>query len=323
MILAPLLLAVLAIAAALQSPAAPPSNPAPSPGPRRAHTLAYDETRDRLVLICGAGAEGAPDGPWSWNGKRWESIAHTDPSARRGALALFDAHLASVVLYGGQAGDEPTSPTFDETWTWDGASWTKSSTPGPGERVHFAAAYDRARQRVVLVGGLQPSKGTDLTDVWEREKTGWHRRDVSAPKGLFAPQLAYDEKAKVLVLTSSRPSDRKVTTWSFDGKAFTRLDEDGPATIWSGQSVVTLGPAGGLLAFGGFDGKSPSAETWRWDGKHWDKLEVKGPAGRVGLAMAFDRKAGRVLLYGGEDGTKTLADFWEFSGGAWREVKAR
>lgn len=317
MILAPILFTALTLAAA------PQSMPASSPGPRRAHTLAYDEAHDRLVLAGGAGAELAPDATWSWNGKGWETISTAGPSSRRGSLAAFDAHISRIVLYGGQAGDEPTSPIFDETWILDGASWTKSSTPVLGERVHFAAAYDRTRQRVVLIGGFQPSTGTDLTDVWEWDKSTWNRLEVSAPKSLFASQLAYDERAKTLVLTSSRPSDRKVTTWSFDGRAFTKLDEDGPAIIWSGQSVITLGAAGGVLAFGGFDGKSPCSETWRWDGKHWSKLDVKGPAARLGLAMAFDHKRGRVLLYGGEDGTRTFADLWEFAGGAWKEVAVR
>jgi hypothetical protein len=313
---------VFLTAADLQSPAAPAAKAPASPGARRAHALAYDEAHDRLVLFGGAGAECASDSTWSWDGKRWLSISTPGPSARRGSLALFDAQHARVVLCGGPAGDEPTSPTFDETWLFEGATWTKSSAASIGERVHFAAGYDRGRQRLVLVGGFQPATGKDLTDVWEWDDAAWKRLDVTAPSGLFAPQLAYDERAKVLVLTSSRPADRIVTTWTFDGKAFAMLDEHGPATIWSGQSLVTLGAAGGLLAFGGFDGKKPSGETWKWDGKHWSKLDVKGPTPRLGLALAFDRKRGRVLLYGGEDGTKTLDDLWEFAGGTWKEVKS-
>jgi hypothetical protein len=289
---------------------------AASPGPRRALALACDERRDCIVLFGGASDRAET---WTLNGKAWTRLELRGPDARRGAAFVFDAKRGRCVLVGGSRGDDPTSPCFDETWTFDGKEWTKSAV-SIGVRSHFACAYDRKRERVVLVGGMDPGTGKGLDDVLEWDGASWSTSAVRAPGALFAPQMAYDEKSNVLVLTSSRPSDRKLTTWTFDGKAFSKVDEDGPAVILSGQSLATLGPGGGVLLFGGFD-TSPVADTWTWDGKTWKKLDAHGPPARLAHALAYDRRRGRIVLYGGEDGKQTFDDLWEFGKGTWNAVR--
>lgn len=311
----------------VETPRTAPSSPAAqkkpsaSPGPRRAHTLAYDEARDLILLFGGAGAETGLDTTWSWKDRRWKALEVDGPSARRGSLSVYDVAHGRVVLLGGQAGDDPTSAVFDETWLWDGKSWSKSTGASPGARVHFAAAYDRNRSRLVLVGGLQPATGKDRADVWEWQGSEWKSLEVAAPAALFAPQMAFDEGAKLLVLTSTLLPDQKLMTWTFDGAGFKQVDASGPQVIASGQSLVTLGASGGVLLFGGSDGKALLADTWKWDGKKWNRLDLHGPSARVGHAMVYDRKRDRVVLYGGEDGQQTFDDQWEFVSGAWKQVK--
>lgn len=307
----------------LQKPAPPQAKPVVTPGPRRALGLVCDEPRDRLVLFGGASSatdSSGLDATFAWNGKLWSQLEAKGPSARRGASFVFDAKRGQCVLIGGSEGDDPTSPVFDQTWTLDAKGWTKSAA-SIGKRSHFACGYDRKRERVVLVGGMDPETGKDVDSVLEWDGANWEHCTVPAPNGLFAPQMAFDEKANVLVLTSSRPSDHKLMTWSFDGKAFTKLDENGPPVILSGQSLVTLGPSGGVLLFGGFD-TAALADTWTWDGKAWKKLDAHGPPARLAHSLAYDRKGKRIVLYGGEDGKQTFDDLWVFSANAWTQVKA-
>ncbi len=308
MILAVLLGCILHASGTLQKPETAHALSATSPGPRRALGLVCDERRDR-----GLGST------WSLNGNAWTRLELKGPDARRGASFVFDAKRGQCLLVGGSQGDDPTSPCFDQTWSFDGKDWTKSAA-SIGKRSHFACAYDRKRERAVLVGGMDPETGKELDEVLEWDGATWSPSTVHAPSGLFAPQMAYDEKAGVLVLASSRPSDRKLMTWTFDGKTFAKIDEDGPAVILSGQSLVTLGPSGGVLLFGGFD-TAPLADTWTWNGKSWKKVDAHGPPARLGHSLAYDRKRGRILLYGGEDGKQTFGDLWEFSQGTWNPVK--
>jgi hypothetical protein len=210
---------------------------------------------------------------------------------------------------------------FDETWLFDGANWSKSPASIPGKRSHFAAAYDRKRECVVLVGGINTESGRELTDVLEWNGSDWKASAAHAPDALFAPQMAFDEKAGSLVLTSTKMPERKLVTWVFDGATFTKVDENGPAVIASGQSLTTLGARGGVLLFGGFGAEKPLGETWTWDGKSWNKLDAPGPPARIAQSMACDRKRSKVVMYGGEDGTKLLDDLWEFDGHAWKEAR--
>jgi len=294
-----------------------------TPGPRRAHALAYDEAHARTILFGGAGSGAGLDTTWAWDGKSWSALRVKGPGERRGCTALFDARRAELVLLGGQAGDAPDSPVFDETWILGARGWTQSSASTPGARSHFAAAYDRRRERVVLVGGFDPATGHDLTDVWEWDGSAWTRLAVPTPGALFAPQMDFDEKSERLTLTATTTPGNKLATWTFDGTSFVEVDRAGPALILSGKSLVTLGPSGGLLAFGGSDGANLSADTWKWDGAHWSAVHASGPPARVGQAMAFDRKRDCVVLYGGEDGHATLDDLWEFAAGAWRRVEPK
>jgi hypothetical protein len=60
------------------------------------------------------------------------------------------------------------------TWFWDGSSWTSESGTTPGALLGYSAAFDAARQRMVIFGGLRPGEiATD--DHWERDATGWRR----------------------------------------------------------------------------------------------------------------------------------------------------
>ena len=62
----------------------------------------------------------------------------------------YDAAQRRVVLYGGGV----TAGAAQDTWTWDGLSWTLSSAnSGVGQRLDHAMAYDLAHGTVVLFGG--------------------------------------------------------------------------------------------------------------------------------------------------------------------------
>ena len=48
---------------------------------------------------------------------------------------------------------------LDDTWTFDGATWTKVDTAtAPSPRTNVQMAYDRHTRKVVLFGGYNGSK---------------------------------------------------------------------------------------------------------------------------------------------------------------------
>ena len=60
----------------------------------------------------------------------------------------YDASLHKVVLFGGNFGIN-----FNETWTWNGTTWTLSPATGPCGRFAAGLAYDPIAQGEVLFGG--------------------------------------------------------------------------------------------------------------------------------------------------------------------------
>src|SRR5262245_62043177 len=131
--------------------------PVTSPSARSDHALAYDSVRDRVVLFGGltSASSSALGDTWEWDGANWtqRSPAQSPPARQKTALA-FDRARGRTVLFGGT--ENSTIVTyFADTWEWDGTNWSRGGgTLAPQSRYQHALAYDSARGRTVLFGGL-------------------------------------------------------------------------------------------------------------------------------------------------------------------------
>ena len=74
------------------------------------------------------------------------------PGARDQHVMAYDEKRPQVVLFGGE---DSNGKLLNDTWVWDGSSWTKE-TPAhsPSVRLAPAMAYDENHQLTVLFGGL-------------------------------------------------------------------------------------------------------------------------------------------------------------------------
>ena len=71
------------------------------------------------------------------------------PGAALGHLLAYDAVRGRVVLFGGYSAG-PTA--FNDTWTWDGTSWTLlNPTIKPPGRALGTMAFDSLRGRMILL----------------------------------------------------------------------------------------------------------------------------------------------------------------------------
>jgi hypothetical protein len=80
-----------------------------------------------------------------------------------------------------------------DTWTWDGATWTKqhpASSPRPSEDVGMA--YDAARGDVVLFGGFD---GSFFGQTWTWDGVTWtERHPAASPDSRSRMGLAYGRR---------------------------------------------------------------------------------------------------------------------------------
>jgi hypothetical protein len=141
-------------------------------------SIAYDST-DGYVLLFGG---------WSGTSLTYRSFVFkylagtwtqlspaTKPAGRAGACMMnvpsYNGHGGYVLLFGGQAGAE----WFSDTWEYVGGTWTNvTSTAGtpPSGRAYTACAYDAADHYGLLFGGTGGALGaTPVNDTWEWNPT--------------------------------------------------------------------------------------------------------------------------------------------------------
>lgn len=131
--------------------------------------LAHDPVRQVTVLFGGSG----PDGTWEWDGSAWRARTPlVSPGARVDHAMAFDAASSSTLLFGGFTYLWSTAVYFDDTWSWNGVSWTRlAPSHAPSPRRGHALVHDPVRRRTILHGG-DPGERPCPTRGSGTERTG-------------------------------------------------------------------------------------------------------------------------------------------------------
>jgi hypothetical protein len=140
------------------------------PSGRYDHAMAYDVARGRTVLFGGGnGWDSYYDDTWEWDGLTWNLCATSGPSARAEHALAYSDFCGSTILFGGCYIDlgQWWEYDYDDTWEWDGSSWTQSAFTGPVARCCHRMAYDAGRNQAVLFGGYNNDDAGFLGDTWE------------------------------------------------------------------------------------------------------------------------------------------------------------
>lgn len=134
------------------------------PAARTSHAIAYDKARGRTVLFGGFGASVFGD-TWEWDGTAWTQVATTGPTARYDHAMAYAGGCGHTLLFAGYDQSPPTG-RVDDTWDWDGTTWTRLPAAGPSARNGHKMAYDSLRRRFVLFGGYALPAGQN-GETWE------------------------------------------------------------------------------------------------------------------------------------------------------------
>jgi hypothetical protein len=187
-------------------------------------------------------------------------------------------------------------------------------------------AFDSARNRTVLFGGLAPI--TDLTaklfsDTWEWDGTCWTQMADIGPDARMGAGMAFDQTRGRLILFGGNDSEMPGNnpkllgdTWEWSGEGWTQIAENGPARVSGGMAADPLRER--ITLFGG-SALNGADQTWEWDGTAWTQQEDSGPGFRSECALAFDVAGERTILFGGSSpasGTQT----WAWNGKTWAQL---
>jgi hypothetical protein len=236
-------------------------NPITSPPGRFAHSMAYDSSRRRVVLFGGDGT-GLLNDTWEWDGADWRQLQPAvSPPARKDHAMVYDSATRRIVLFGGATGTWPIQNPLNDTWEWDGTSWTRRNpTTSPSARSSHAMAYDAVSQQIVLFGGNTGGYGY-LRDTWAWNGSNWSQNQATTgPASRSSHAMVWDVARQRVVLF---------------GGVF--AVNDFPRVYWTYYN-----------------------DTWEWTGRSWNNRSVatNPPAYTTYQPMAYDAIRGHaVQLY--------------------------
>jgi len=300
----------------------------PQLGVRNAHAMTYDSGRGRVILFGGADESKVCGDTWEWDGRRWALVSQSGPGPRTFPAMAYDSIRKKVVLFGGNRvlfGKNPNENRFlNDTWEWDGESWTQVQAAGPSPRAEAAMAFDSRRGRVVLFGGHDRAgeAGRRLGDTWEWDGKRWVEMKVTSPSPRNGATQVYDSvRGKIVLFGGSTQTGVLGETWEWDGKQW--IENRAALTQGRFNCVMAYDSARRkIIRFGGRYAGKPLGDTWEYDGKRWAPLTPSGPTPRNHTAMVYDSKRKTIILFGGHDyglrdEVNVFGDTWEWDGGEW------
>jgi len=216
---------------------------------------------------------------------------YTVPDAAAGSAIGYYAPGGYPIL----ANQQVTGGQGFTTWTWNGSRWIEVLRGSGSPYVSGTMVYDPAIGMTVVIGGTSGSTGV----------SGWNGSAwvalAALPGGIQGqPYLAFDQGRNQLLLLDS--SAAGATTWTFDGKAWKKINTAAaPQEDWGGGFAYDPRNGTTILFGGGYMG-SPYGATWEWNGNTWTQLHPASspPAGFA--VMAFDAATQQMILLA-ENGT--------------------
>src|SRR5262249_1313076 len=151
-------------------------------------------------------------------------------------------------------------------------SWThRAPLNTPPARNSHALAFDVARGRTLLFGGVDRTSGVALADTWEWDGTNWTQRfPAQSPPARRLHALASDIIRNRTVLFGGFSSAMLGDTWEWDGVNWLqRAPLSSPPARCAHSLAFDLLRSRTVL-FGGISSSNNStrrlADTWEWDG---------------------------------------------------------
>ncbi len=226
----------------------------------------------------------------------WLQLNPATNAAPKGNLVLqnpismaFDAARQQVVYFGGPAGDQ--------TWTWNGTTWTKRSPlHSPPARSGHAMAYDAARQRVILFGG---GNTVAFNDTWAWDGTDWTLVDAgTGPGKRFNHAMAYDRVRQEIVLFGGLDENFNfyADTWAWTGAQWTLRQASGGPPVRSDFGMAFDPVNAEVVISPGFEGQN---DTWGWNGSAWTRKfpsHLPPSTSNHFCHMAYDERLQRAVM---------------------------
>jgi photosystem II stability/assembly factor-like uncharacterized protein len=189
------------------------------------------------------------------------------------------------------------------------------TTSPPAIGAH-AMAYDSARQRTVLYGGLGMPR--IYSDTWEYDGKTWTKmKPRTIPAFAFGHSMAYDSVRRRTVMVGR--FNGSMETFDWDGVNWTQIKTKNAPAARTGQLMVYDSVRQRVVLYGGQANVTHFKDTWEFDGTNWKSIKtLTNPGYRARFGMAYDSNRRRTVVFGGN---YQPWDTWEWDGVQWTRIR--
>ncbi len=191
----------------------------------------------------------------------------------------------------------------------------------PAPRRLAAAAYDSARGRLVVFGGVLLN-GSLSNSTLEFDGTQWHVMSPTGqiPSARAGHAMAYDEARGVVVLVGGNTATGPVGgAFEYNGVSWTFSQAPGAPSARQNAAMAYDPVRQRIVLHGGQASSFVSSQTFEYDGTAWVQRTTSGPA-RHKHAMTYDPASGGVVLFGGQAESGPLpTGLWLWNGNTWEQ----
>ena len=225
----------------------------------RPRAIAYDAARGKTVVFAVNTADPLIAETWTWDGSTWSQVTGTQPAAVDAPAMAFDSKRGQVVLFGGCSFDTTTTCP-DDTWLFDGTTWTKATAAlRPAGRWQHVLAYDPVGDKTVMFGGNN-ADDTTFQETWSWDGTTWTQAAPTvAPSVRQGAAFVWQPKRERLALIGGWGNGGvgQSDAWEWTGSSWDLIAA--PPTIYArGGAIVVPTHDGSALAVTGGYTRAPS-----------------------------------------------------------------
>ncbi len=257
----------------------------------------------------------------------WRQVfPRSSPSPRMGAAITYDEAAGNVVLFGGCSGTDTACTFLNDTWTWNGTTWTEQFPPvSPSPRV-TSLAYEKATRTSVLFGGGGSAGALADTWTWDGVAKTWTQQTPAVSPSARQAPLAYDSATQTVVLFGGGNWEVAVPrsggsaygdTWTWNGATWTQQFPSSAPPARSSFSMAYDGHLGMVVLFGGAvggDWLNSANDTWAWNGSNWTQISpARAPPDRYNFGMDYDSDSKVIVMFGGDSTGPSRNDTWRLA----------
>lgn len=235
------------------------------------------------------------------------------PPALSSLTMTYDPVCKKVVSFGGWDGTRYNN----DTWLFDGTTWTLAATPvAPPVRAAAAISYDQASGKLILFGGFNGSQYLGDTWIWDGATETWSEANPAhVPTAVTLPMMFMDPvNGRAEMFGGFDGQFYQDITWQWTGSDWLQLN---PTTFpyARGAAVVANDLVHHTVVLWAGLGDVNPVNTWTWDGTNWTlQNPATQPPWTYYSSAAFDPGLNAVVVFGGANmGNAT----WAWTGSNW------